>query len=196
MKLSEAALDQLFRDARSYNGWQPEPIPEAVIRQLYELAKLGPTSANGNPARYIWAHSTAAKAKIAACVFEGNVTKVSSASVVVIIGFDLDFYRHFGQLMPFAPEKYRQAFSGDEQLRHDTAFRNSSLQGAYLIMAARSIGYDCGPMSGFDNAKLDQAFFSGTTIRSNFLCCIGRGDRQSLKPRNPRFDFEQVNEIV
>lgn len=195
-RLDDDALGRLFRNARSYNQWLPQPMAEEEIRRLYDLAKFGPTSANGNPARFIWALSAAAKEKVSACVFEANAPKVLSASVVVIIGFDNEFHNHFEYLMPFAPDKYHAAFENNEQDRYDTAFRNSSLQGAYLIMAARALGYDCGPISGFDHAKLNAAFFEGSTVRANFLCCIGQGAKQALMPRNARFAFEQVNEII
>lgn len=193
--LDEAGLDLLFRNARSYNGWRADPISEDEIRKIYELAKNGPTSTNGSPARFIWARSRAAREKVAACVMEGNKAKVLGAPVVAIIGFDTEFHRNFDYLMPFAPDKYRSLYEGNAQLRYDMAFRNSSLQGAYLMMAARSLGYDCGPMSGFDHAALNGAFFAGTSVQVNFLCCIGHGDPASLMPRNPRYAFEQVNKV-
>lgn len=194
--LDETGLDLLFRNARSYNRWLPVPISDDDIRKIYELAKLGPTSTNSNPARFIWARSSDAKEKLAACVMEPNKPKVLGASVVVIIGFDTEFHRNFDYLMNFAPDKYRSYYESSAQLRYDTAFRNSSLQGAYLMMAARSLGYDCGPMSGFDHAAMNAAFFAGTSVQTNFLCCIGQGSQELLMPRNPRYAFEQVNQIV
>lgn len=193
--LDEAGLDLLFRSARSYNGWRMDPISTDEIRKIYELAKFGPTSTNGNPARFIWARSRAAKEKVAACVMTANKQKVLSAPVVAIIGFDTEFHRNFDYLMPFAADRYRNLYEGSAQLRYDTAFRNSSLQGAYLMMAARSLGYDCGPMSGFDPVALNDTFFAGTSVQVNFLCCIGYGAPGSLMPRNPRYPFEQVNKI-
>jgi 3-hydroxypropanoate dehydrogenase len=194
--LDSAALETLFRSARSYNGWLPDPISEAAIRDIYELARMGPTSANSNPARFVWAHSKAAKEKVAACVLPGNQNKVLTAPVVAIIGFDADFHQRFDYLTPFAPTKFRDHFAANEQDRYDTAFRNSSLQGAYLMLAARALGYDCGPISGFNHTALNQAFFAGTTVRANFICGIGHGAKESVMERLPRFAFEQASTIV
>lgn len=195
-RLEDKAIDRLFREARSYNGWLSDPISEAEIREIHEVAKFGPTSTNGNPARIIWALSAAAKEKVAGCVLEGNKAKILSASAVAIIGYDTEFHQHFEYLMPFAPDRYHAHFANNEQDRHDTAFRNSSLQGAYLMIAARALGFDCGPISGFNHVDLNAAFFADSSVRVNFLCCIGRGDRASLMPRNPRFEFETVNDII
>jgi 3-hydroxypropanoate dehydrogenase len=194
--LDPAALDTLFREGRSFNQWVPTPMSEAEIREIHDLAKWGPTSANGNPARFIWASSDAGREKVAACVLPGNASKVLTASAVAIIGFDTDFHNNFHLLLPHAPERYQAHFEANPQDRFDTAFRNSSLQGAYLIMAARALGYDCGPISGFDHDAMNKAFFEGTSVRANFLCCIGRGDRAALTPRNRRYDFEQISQII
>jgi 3-hydroxypropanoate dehydrogenase len=195
-QIDGAALDVLFRNARSFNGWGSESISLDDIQELYELAKLGPTSANGNPARFVWVHSEAAKTRLSQCVKAGNVQKILSAAVVAVIGFDTEFHDHFQHLMPFAADKYREAFAASEQERYDTAFRNSSLQGAYLIMAARALGYDCGPISGFEHELVNAALFAGTSVRANFLCCIGQGAAETLMPRNPRFDFQQINTVI
>ncbi|WP_066554646.1 malonic semialdehyde reductase [Croceicoccus bisphenolivorans] len=194
--IDDQAMDILFREARSYNGWLPFTLGEREARTIYDLARFGPTSTNGNPARFVWALSAEAKEKVAACVMEGNKAKVLSSGGVAIIGFDTEFHRHYEKLMPFAPEKYHAHFAANEQDRLDTAFRNSSLQGAYLMMAARALGYDCGPISGFNHDAMNAAFFEGTSVRANFICCIGRGDPASLMPRNPRFDFDEVNSVI
>ena len=191
--LSDAALDQLFREARSHNTWLDKPVSEAQIRQLYDLLKWGPTSANSCPARFVFVRSPEAKERLKPCLDEGNVDKAMSAPVVAIIGMDMEFYEKLPQLFPHTDA--RSWFAGKPEKIHETAFRNSSLQGAYLIMAARSLGLDCGPMSGFDNAKLDAAFFPDGKVKSNFICAIGYGDPAGLYPRGPRLDFEEACRI-
>ena len=192
--LDDAALDTLFREARSYNRWSPEPVPERTLRDLYDLLKLGPTSFNCCPARFVFVSSAAAKATLVSCLSAGNVVKVEQAPTTVIIGMDEKFYEKMPMLFPRRP----QAGEGfkDPAVGSVTMMRNATLQGAYLILAARSLGLDCGPMSGFDNAKVDAAFFAGTTVKSNFLCNLGHGDATKLFPRSPRLSFEDACQIA
>jgi 3-hydroxypropanoate dehydrogenase len=192
--LSEAALDQLFRDARTHNTWLDRAVPDFLLHELVNLAKLAPTSANCSPARFVFVTSPEAKERLGPHLSEGNVEKTMAAAVCTIIGYDLDFYQHLPRLFPHTDAK--SWFAGKEQKISDTAFRNGTLQGAYLIMAARALGLDCGPMSGFDNDGVDAAFFAGTKIRSNFLCNLGYGDGSVLQPRAPRFAFDEMAEIV
>lgn len=194
MMLDNAALDTLFREARSQNGWLDKPVAEAQLRQLYDLMKWGPTAANGGPARIVFVCSAEARAKLTACVSAGNVDKVSTAPVTAIIGMDMAFYDKLPQLFPHVDA--RPWFVGQPQLIADTAFRNSSLQGGYFILAARALGLDCGPMSGFDPAQVDAAFFAGTTVKSNFICGLGYGDPAKLFPRSPRLAFDEACRIV
>jgi 3-hydroxypropanoate dehydrogenase len=186
--------EQLFDHARTHNGFAPEPIPEATLRQLYDLLKWGPTSANTSPARFVFVTSAAAKEKLVACVSAGNFEKTKLAPVTVIVGMDMTFYDKLPQLFPHADA--RPWFAGKPEMIAATAFRNSSLQGGYLILAARALGLDCGPMSGFDNAKLDEAFFAGTPVKSNFICNLGRGDPAKLFARSPRLSFEEACTIA
>jgi 3-hydroxypropanoate dehydrogenase len=192
--LDSHALDQLFREARSFNGWLDEDVTEAQIHAIYELLKMAPTSANMQPARIVWCKSAEAKQKLADCAMEGNKKKILSAPVVAIIGYDIDFHEELPWLFPHTDAK--SWFEGNEQHREQNAFRNSSLQGAYLILAARALGLDCGPMSGFDNAAVDKAFFADEPRhRSNFICAIGHGDPASIYPRGPRPEFDTFNRI-
>jgi 3-hydroxypropanoate dehydrogenase len=192
--LADASLDQIFRTARTRNGWIEEPLPEGVIRQIYDLAKFGPTSANMSPARFVWCVTPAAKEKLAALASSANAVKIRQAPATVVIGYDLDFPETLPRLFPHAPGA--KDWFGDPLTREQAALRNSSLQGAYLIIAARALGLDCGPMSGFDNAAVDAAFFESTRIKSNFICSIGRGTDENLFPRNPRLTFQEANRIV
>ncbi len=193
--LGAEALDQLFREARSYNGWLPKDVSDDQIRSIYELLKMAPTSANMQPGRFVWVKSDEAKQKLAACVSEGNEAKVLAAPVTVIIGYDIDFHEELPWLFPHTDAK--SWFEGDEKGREQGAFRNSSLQGAYLMLAARAVGLDCGPMSGFDNAAVDKAFFSDNLRhKSNFICSIGYGDRTTIFDRSPRPDFGKFNTIA
>lgn len=192
--LTDEALDILFREARSHNAWQDKPVSDDLLLQLYDLMKMGPTSANSCPARFVFIKSTEAKQKLKACLNEGNVKKSMTAPVVAIIGMDLEFYEKLPKLFPHT--NARGWYVGKTEKIQQTAFRNSSLQGAYLIMAARSLGLDCGPMSGFDSAKLDAAFFPEGKVKSNFICAIGYGDPAGLYPRGPRLDFNEAAEIV
>jgi 3-hydroxypropanoate dehydrogenase len=193
-KLPSACLDQLFRDARTHNVWLDRDVPDALLHELIDLVKLGPTSANCSPARFLFVKSREAKEKLKPHLSEGNRDKTMKAPVCTIIGYDLDFYMHLPKLFPHTDAK--SWFEGDEQRIVDTAFRNGTLQGAYLIMAARALGLDTGPMSGFDNKGVDRDFFAGTNIQSNFLCSLGYGDATKLLPRSPRFSFDEMARIL
>lgn len=189
-KLDDLALDRLFRTARTRNAWTDRPITEQQLRELYDLLKFGPTSANCCPARFVWVRSAEGKGKLAALAAPGNATKILVAPVTVIVGYDLDFAEQMPRLVP-ARGKEMQGYFSDPLVAQTTAFRNSSLQGAYLIIAARSLGLDCGPMSGFTNDAVDSEFFAGTRIKSNFICSVGYGSDENLFPRNPRLTFEE-----
>lgn len=192
--LPDSALATLFTDARTHNTWLDKPVSDLQLRQIYELTKWGPTSANCSPARIVFAKSESAREKLAACMSSGNADKTRQAPVTAIIGMDMEFYEKLPQLFPHTDA--RSWFAGNPKVIEATAFRNSSLQGAYFIMAARAVGLDCGPMSGFDEDKLNAAFFSGTAIKVNFVCSIGYGDRSKLFPRSPRLAFDQACGIV
>jgi len=192
--LNDTSLDQIFRTARTRNGWSPEPIPEADLRAIYDLAKMGPTSANMSPARFVWVVSPEAKETLAGLASAANATKILAAPCTVIIGYDLDFPEHMPRLFPHNPGA--KDWFNEPVMRESAAFRNGSLQGAYLIIAARAMGYDCGPMSGFNNAGVDAAFFEGTRIKSNFICSIGKGTDENLFDRSPRLTFEEAGRIV
>ncbi|MFA6219255.1 MAG: malonic semialdehyde reductase [Erythrobacter sp.] len=193
--LGADALDQLFNEARSYNGWLDKPVSDEQLRAIWDLAKMGPTSANMQPVRIVWVRSAGARRMLADLVSEGNQAKVLAAPVTAIIGYDIDFHEQLPWLFPHTDAK--SWFAGDEALRQEGAFRNSSLQGAYLMFAARALGLDCGPMSGFDNAAVDKAFFADQPRhRSNFICSIGYGDPASIFDRSPRPDFDRFNRIA
>ena len=192
--LDGAALAQLFTDARTHYGWDVTPVAEADLRQLYDLVKMGPTSANGSPARFVFCHSVEAREKLAACVSVANQPKVKAAPVTVIIGFDPKFYDKLPELFPHVDA--RPWFNWSADFARETAFRNSSLQGAYLIMAARGLGWDTGPMSGFDKMAVDAAFWGETGIETNFICSLGRGNGEGLFPRLPRLSFEDAAQIL
>jgi 3-hydroxypropanoate dehydrogenase len=194
-KVDDAVLDQLFRVARTRNGWTDRPVPDKQIRELYDLMKLGPTSANSCPGRFVWVRTAEGKARLAALVSQTNAPKVLAAPVTVIVGYDLDFAERLPQLFPARGEKMKEVFS-DAALAQATAFRNSSLQGGYLIMAARALGLDTGPMSGFDNERVDAEFFVGTRIKSNFICSLGYGSDVNLLPRNPRLSFDEAGKFA
>ncbi len=187
--LDDRALDLLFREARSHFSWTPKPVPDALLHRAWELTRMGPTSANCQPVRIVFAKSQAAKDKLRPALIDGNVDKTMSAPVTAIVAHDLDFYEDLPRLFPHTDA--RSWFVGNESLIESTAFRNGTLQGGYFILACRALGLDCGPMSGFDNAKVDAAFFAGTRIRSNFLLNIGYGDASVLFPRGPRPDFSE-----
>jgi len=192
--LDDAALNLLFTQARTHNAWQPRAIESDLLERLYALTKMGPTSANCSPARFVFVQSAAAKARLKPTLLDSNVDKTMSAPVTVIVGSDQAFYERLPELFPHADAK--SWFVGNQALIESTAFRNSSLQGAYLMLAARALGLDCGPMSGFDQAKVDVEFFPGTTIKSNFLINIGYGDVAALFPRSPRLSFADACQVV
>ena len=189
--LDDAALDQLFRQARTQNKWTDRPVPDAKLREMYDLLKMAPTSANASPARFVFVRTPEGKAKLKPALSAGNLEKTMNAPVTVIVAHDLHFYDKLPQLFPHAPNA-RDWFTGSSYFAEQTAFRNGSLQGAYLILAARAVGLDAGPMSGFDTAKVDDAFFSGTNWKTNFLVNLGYGDPEGLFPRNPRLDIEEA----
>lgn len=189
--LPAASLDQLFRLARTYNEWSAREVDDQTIHELYELLKWAPTAANSNPARFVWVKSAAGKAKLSALAMEANQAKILAAPVTVIIGYDLAFADTMPQLFPARGEMLRQYYQ-QPGVNEDTATRNSSLQGAYLILAARALGLDSGPMSGFDNAGVDREFFADTRIHSNFICSLGYGEPGTPFPRNPRLSFEEA----
>src|ERR1700679_2274805 len=189
--LPDQSLDQIFRSARTFNGWADRPVEDATVRDIYDLMKWGPTSANCSPARLVWVRSGDGKATLAGLAAEPNKPKILQDPVTDIIGHDLDFAAELPKLLPHAAEVMQQYFAAPG-VTEVTAMRNGTLQGAYFIVAARALGRDCSPMSGFDNAGVDEAFFSGTRIKSNFICSIGYGDPASVFPRNPRLSFEEA----
>jgi 3-hydroxypropanoate dehydrogenase len=207
-RLNDDAFDVLFRTARTYNGWLDRPITDDTLRQLYDLMKWGPTSTNGSPARFLFLRTKEAKERLRPALVPGNVQKTMAAPLTAIVAYDLRFYEKLPKLAPHTPQ-FRDMFANNPELAEVTAKRNSTLQGGYLIIAARALGLDCGPMSGFDNAKVDEEFFGAGvqreamceeyvpgTIRSNFLCNIGFGDPTSLRPRAPRLDFEEACHLL
>jgi 3-hydroxypropanoate dehydrogenase len=188
------STEQLFTEARTQNGYQPGAVSDDTLRQIYELMKWGPTAANSGPARLIFVRSPAAKDKLLGCVSPGNVNKVREAPVTVIVGMDLDFHEQLPKLFPHVDA--RAWFANDAAKRAESAMRNSSLQGGYLILAARALGLDCGPMSGFDHAKIDAAFWAGSSVKTNFICALGRGDPAKVFQRNPRLSFEEACQLA
>jgi len=193
-KLPDASLVQLFHDARTHNAWQDKDVPDELLHEIVNLVKLGPTSANCEPARFVFVKSRDAKERLKPHLSEGNRDKTMKAPVCAIIGYDLDFYEHLPKLFPHTDA--RSWFAGKPKKIEETAFRNGSLEGAYLIMAARALGLDCGPMSGFDNDGVDREFFAGANIKSNFLCNLGYGDPSGLRPRAPRLNFDAMARIL
>jgi 3-hydroxypropanoate dehydrogenase len=192
--INDAALDQLFRTARTHNGWLPQAVTDDELRALYELMKMGPTSANCSPARIVFLRTRAAKERLRPALSPGNLDKTMAAPVTAIVAHDLEFYEKLPQLFPHADA--RSWFAGKPEVIQTTAFRNGTLQGAYLMLAARAIGLDCGPMSGFDSARVDAEFFAGTAVRSNFLCNLGHGDPDRLFARSPRLTFEEACSLL
>src|SRR5258706_11492183 len=192
--LSQDALDALFVKARTHAAWLDKPVPDAILHQIYDLMKYGPTSANTCPARIVFVKSKEAKAKLLPCVAPPNADKTKAAPVTAIFAMDMAFYEKLPELFPHTNAK--SWFAGNTALIEPTAFRNGSLQGGYFILAARAMGLDCGPMSGFDNAKVDADFFAGTTWKSNFICNLGYGDATKLHPRNPRLTFDEACKIL
>lgn len=193
-KIDQEALDVLFNDARTHVAWQSRPVEEALLKQVYDLTKMAPTSANCQPLRVVFVQSEEAKAKLKPTLAEGNVEKTMQAPVTAIIAQDMEFYEKLPELFPHTDAK--SWFVGNDAYIEETAFRNSSLQGGYFILAARALGLDCGPMSGFDQDALDEAFFKGTSIKSNFLINLGYGDASKLHPRSPRPDFDEFCKII
>jgi 3-hydroxypropanoate dehydrogenase len=194
LPISQQALDQLFREARTHSTWLPEPVPIELLRKAYELTRLGPTSANGSPARFVFLTTPGAKALLKPALAPGNVDKTMTAPVTVIIAWDTEFHEHLPRLFPQAD--MRSYFVGNKPLTEENAFRNSSLQAAYFILAARALGLDCGPMSGFDTAKLNAAFFPDGKWKVNLLCNLGYGDPSKLYQRNPRLNFEEASVVL
>ena len=185
---------QLFTEARTQNGYLDTPVSDAQLRELYELVKFGPTAANTSPARFQFVRSAQAKDRLLACVSPGNVAKITQAPVTVIIGMDLLFHDMLPKLFPHVDA--RAWFAGKDAVIVESAMRNSSLQGGYLILAARALGLDCGPMSGFDAARLDAEFWAGTAVKTNFICTLGQGDPSKVFARNPRLDFDEACSLV
>ena len=194
LPLDPAALDQLFRTARTYNGYSDKPVTRAQMDAIWELMKFGPTSANGLPARLVWCESAEAKERLAAFALPANGEKIRKAPVTVIVGMDLEFYEHLPELLPHTDA--RSWFAGSPALAEATAFRNSSLQGGYFILAARALGLETGPMSGFSNEAVDKAFFAGTSYKSNFISTLGYGDPSTIFGRSPRPGFERFNTVI
>ena len=192
--LAPAALAQLFTEARTHNGFRPDPIPEATLRQLYDLLKWGPTSMNCQPARFVFVTTAAGKARLKPALSPGNLDKTMAAPATVIVASDSRFYEHLPTNFPAYDAK--PMFEANAELAASTAFRNGTLQGAYLMLAARALGLDCGPMSGFDAGKVDAEFFPDGRFKANFLCNLGIGDASKLYPRGPRFSFEEACRIA
>jgi 3-hydroxypropanoate dehydrogenase len=207
-RLNDDALDVIFRTARTYNGWLDKPVSDETLHEVYDLMKWGPTSANASPARFLFLRTKAAKERLRPALAPGNVEKTMAAPVTVIVAYDLRFYEKLPKLAPQNPA-FRNLFANNPELAEATAKRNSTLQGAYLIIAARTLGLDCGPMSGFDNAEVDEEFLGAGVeregmceeyvpgaIKSNFLCNIGYGDPTSVRPRAPRLEFAEACHLI
>jgi 3-hydroxypropanoate dehydrogenase len=192
--LDDKCLDQLFREARTHNKWQDRPVPDAKLQEIYDLLKFAPTSANSSPARFVFIRTAEAKAKLKSALAPGNIEKTMTAPVTVIVAHDIEFYEKLPFLFPHADA--RSWFAGNPAFAETSAFRNGTLQGAYLILAARAVGLDVGAMSGFDNAKVDELFLAGTTWKSNFLVNLGYGDPAGLFPRAPRLSFDEAARLV
>jgi 3-hydroxypropanoate dehydrogenase len=192
--IDQAALEQIFLSARTHNAWQDKPVPDEILVKIVDLMKLGPTSANCEPARIVFVKSPEAKRRLEPFLSSGNRDKTMKAPATAILGYDLEFYEKLPRLFPHTDAK--SWFTGKPEHIVETAFRNGSLQGAYFIIAARAAGLDCGPMSGFDQAGVTAEFFAGTPIKANFLCNMGYGDASALKPRSPRLAFEEIATIV
>jgi 3-hydroxypropanoate dehydrogenase len=193
MKADAITLDLLFNTARTRNGWLDKPLEDGLLQKIWNLTRMGPTSANCSPARIVFVTSTQAKEKLRPALLGENVAKTMTAPASAIIGYDMEFYERLPELFPHTDAK--AWFVGDEELIFSTAFRNGTLQGAYFMMAARALGLDCGPMSGFDNAAVDTAFFADSAVKSNFICSIGYGNDDNLHPRGPRLEFSEACRI-
>ena len=194
MQLDDRSLDIIFREAHTHSNWLDKPVSDALLHQIYELMKWAPTSANSCPGRFVFVRSAEAKQRLLPLMAPGNVEKTRTAPVTAIVGYDMEFYEKLPKLYP--PADARSWFAGNQPLIDTTAFRNGSLQGAYLLIAARSLGLDAGPMSGFDNEKVDKEFFAGTKIKSNFVINLGYGDSSKLYPRSPRLPFDEAAQIL
>lgn len=192
--LDQKTLEILFTEARTHNGWLDKDVDDALLQKIYDVMKFGATSANCSPMRVVFVKSPEAKEKLNQCLAPGNLEKTMTAPVTAIFGDDYSFYDHLPKLFPHTDAK--SWFVGNDALIEKTAFRNGTLQGAYFMLAARAFGLDCGPMSGFDNAKCDELFFAGTNVKSNFMCNLGYGDASKLFPRSPRFNFDEVCKIL
>jgi 3-hydroxypropanoate dehydrogenase len=192
--ISENALDQLFRKARTHNGWLPKPVSVDLLKKVYDLARFGPTSANTSPARFVFVTTPQAKERLKPALSSTNLEKTMAAPVTVIVAWDTEFYEKLPKLFPHVDA--RAWFAGNPAMIHESAFRNSSLQGAYFILAARALGLDCGPMSGFDAEKVNAEFFPDGKWKANFLCNLGYGDPTKLLPRNPRLEFEEACRVL
>ena len=193
--INDEALDTIFRAARTQNKWSDKPVSAAMLMAVYDLMRWGPTAANITPARFVFVTTPEAKARLKPLLAEGNREKTMLAPAVAIIGYDLDFPHILPRLFPNVPTM-KDNFIGNAELIQNSAFRNGTLQGAYFIIAARALGLDCGPMSGFDNAGVDKEFFAGTAIKSNFICALGHGDPAGVYPRNPRLSFDEACKIL
>jgi 3-hydroxypropanoate dehydrogenase len=194
MQLDDSGLDLIFRAAHTQNGWLDRPVSDEQLRAIYDLMKLGPTTMNSGPARIVFVRSKEAKERLLPCMSAGNVDKTRAAPVTAIFGYDLAFYEKMARLAPHNPNA-RSAFEG-KPIVEATALRNGSLQGGYFIIAARAIGLDCGPMAGFDHALVDAAFWAGTQVKTNFICNLGYGDPEKMKPRAPRLDFDEACKVI
>ena len=194
--IDDDSLDLLFREARSHNGWQDRPVSDEQLRRIYDLMKMGPTSSNCCPARIRFVRSQSEKERLEPAIVPANKEKTMTAPVVAIIGHDLNYWKHFDRLFPQLALPVRKRHGEDAAFAEETAFRNGSLQGAYFIIAARAIGLDCGAISGFDNAMVDELFFAGTRIKSNFICNIGHGEISRMYRKFDRFGFDEVCEIL
>jgi 3-hydroxypropanoate dehydrogenase len=192
--ISNDALNQLFREARTHNAWLPKRVPIEALREAYKLASWGPTSANASPARFVFLESEAAKARLLPALAPLNVEKTKAAPVTAIVAWDAEFYDKLPKLFPHAD--MRPFFAGNQAVAEETAFRNSSLQGGYFIIAARAVGLDCGPMSGFDKAKVNSEFFPDGKWKVNFICNLGYGDHSKLFPRSPRLEFDEACKVL
>ena len=194
LPISESALNQLFHEAHTTTSWLSQPVSEELLREIYNLARLGPTSANTQPARFVFVTSDAAKARLLPAMSEGNQEKTRTAPVTVLIAWDTEFYNHLPRTFPI--KDMRPIFAGNARLAEETAFRNGSLQGAYFIMAARALGLDCGPMSGFDASRVNQEFFPDGKWKINFICNLGYGDQSKSYPRLPRLHFDEACRVL
>jgi 3-hydroxypropanoate dehydrogenase len=192
--IDEEALNQIFRSARTYTSWLAKPVPVELLQKIYELARMGPTSANGSPGRFVFLTTAEAKARLKPALVPGNVEKTMTAPVTAIVAWDTEFHENLPKLFPHS--NMRSRFVENEKFKDETAFRNGSLQGAYFIIAARALGLDCGPMSGFDVNKVNAEFFADGKWKANFLCNLGYGDKSKLNPRNPRLTFEEACRVL